>query len=490
MAITIIGLGPGDPELLTRKAWRILETATEVHLRTARHPGVEALPKSATWHSFDDWYDRAANFETLYREIAAEVVRLGARPEGVIYAVPGHPLVGETTITHILTLARAQQIKVEIVDGLSFIEPTLAALGFDAMNGVQIQDAMDVAKLHHPPINPDQPAILGQLYSLAVASDVKLTLMNQYPEDHPVTLVHGAGTPDQQLETLPLYEIDRSERVSHLTSLYVPPLPNAGSFERFQETIAHLRAPEGCPWDQKQTHLSLRQYLLEETYEVLAALDAEDPDALREELGDLLLQIVLHSQIAVDDGEFRMADVIETVNTKMIQRHPHVWGAVQVEGAEQVLVNWEALKQKEKAEKAEQAAANGTPDPSKSMLASIPLALPALSLAEKYSSRAARVGFDWPDIPSVLAKVHEEINEVQQAATPEDRAAEIGDVLFSVVNWARKLDIDAETALRETCAKWARRFQYLEQQANYELSALTLDQMDALWNEAKQRESP
>ncbi len=481
MAITIIGLGPGDPELLTRKAWRILENAGEVWLRTARHPGIEALPQTATYHSFDDWYDRAANFETLYQEIATEVVRLGARTEGVIYAVPGHPLVGETTITHILRLAKAQNLKVEIVDGLSFIEPTLAAIGFDAMNGVQIQDAMDVAKLHHPQINPDQPAILGQLYSLAVASDVKLTLMNQYPEEHPVTLIHGAGTPDEELETLSLYEIDRSEKVSHLTSLYIPPLANAGSFERFQETIAHLRAPEGCPWDQKQTHLSLRKYLLEETYEVLAALDAEDSDALCEEMGDLLLQIVLHSQIAIDDGEFRMADIIESINTKMIKRHPHVWGDVKLDDAEGVLTNWEVLKQKEKA-------ANGTPEKSKSLLASVPLALPALSLAEKYSSRAARVGFDWPDIASVLAKVQEEMQEVHAAKTPEELMEEMGDVLFSIVNWARKLDIDAETALRETCAKWMRRFQYLEEKAEYDLSKLTLDQMETLWVEAKMLE--
>lgn len=481
MAITIIGLGPGDPELLTRKAWRILENAREVWLRTARHPGIEALPQTATYHSFDDWYDRAANFETLYQEIAAEVVRLGARTEGVIYAVPGHPLVGETTITHILRFAKAQNLKVEIVDGLSFIEPTLAAIGFDAMNGIQIQDAMDVAKLHHPQINPDQPAILGQLYSLAVASDVKLTLMNQYPEEHPVTLIHGAGTPDEKLETLSLYEIDRSEKVSHLTSLYIPPLATAGSFERFQETIAHLRAPEGCPWDQKQTHLSLRKYLLEETYEVLAALDAEDSDALCEEMGDLLLQIVLHSQIAIDDGEFRMADIIESINTKMIKRHPHVWGDVKVDDAEGVLTNWEVLKQKEKA-------ANGTPEKSKSLLASVPLALPALSLAEKYSSRAARVGFDWPDVASVLAKVQEEMQEVHAAKTPEELMEEMGDVLFSIVNWARKLDIDAETALRETCAKWMRRFQYLEEKAEYDLSKLTLDQMETLWVEAKMLE--
>ncbi len=478
MTITIIGLGPGDPELLTRRAWKTLENAREVYLRTARHPGVEYLPSSAAYHNFDDWYDRAADFGTLYEQIAAEVVRLGARAEGVIYAVPGHPLVGETTVTHILKLSKAQSLDVKVIDGLSFIEPTLTALGLDGLDGIQLQDAVDVGRLHHPQLDPDIPALLAQVYSQAVASDVKLTLANQYPDEHPVILVHGAGTPDQTLENVLLYEIDRSTQIGHLTSLYVPPLARAGSFERFQETIAHLRAPEGCPWDQKQTHQSLREYLLEETYEVLAALDADDPDALREELGDLLLQIVLHTQIAVDDGEFHMADVIEGINSKIIRRHPHVWGDTSVKNDQEVVVNWETLKRQEKA-------ARGETDKPKSMLDSVPKALPALALAHVYSERAARVGFDWPDMQSVFEKVMEEIHEVLSATTEEDRAKEFGDVLFSVVNWARKYNVEAETVLRETNARWAKRFQYVESHANGDMKSMPLSQLDALWNEAK-----
>jgi tetrapyrrole methylase family protein/MazG family protein len=351
-----------------------------------------------------------------------------------------------------------------------------------------------VGALHHPQLNPDQPAILAQVYSLAVASDVKLTLMNQYPEDHPVTLIHGAGTPDQALERVPLYEIDRSEKVSHLTSLYVPPLARASSFERFQETIAHLRAPEGCPWDQKQTHASLRKYLLEETYEVLDAIDRDDTAALREELGDLLLQVVLHSQIAVDDGEFRMADIVESINNKIIRRHPHVWGDVKVNDSEEVKANWDALKRQEKAAhaaaRADSNGGSGSADPdassdAQSILASVPKALPALALAEKYSTRTIRVGFDWPDADAVLAKVLEEIDEVKAATTPEERAAELGDVLFSVVNWGLKFGVDAETALRETCIRFAGRFAYVERKAGYDVAKLTMDQMQAYWDEAK-----
>jgi tetrapyrrole methylase family protein/MazG family protein len=293
-----------------------------------------------------------------------------------------------------------------------------------------------------------------------------------------VILIHGAGTPNAELEHVPLYEMDHSHTIDHLTSLYVPPLPRAGSFERFQETIAHLRAPEGCPWDRKQTHQSLREFLLEETYEVLEALDNDDTDALREELGDLLLQIVLHTQIAIEAGEFQMADVLATVNTKMIERHPHVWGDVDVSSADEVVANWDAIKRKQKAESAK---TNGKT----SILDGIAKGLPALAQAQSYQARAARVGFDWPQIDGVLDKLKEELAELYSAQAPEERQEEIGDVLFSVVNLARWYEIDPEAALRATNRKFVRRFQYIEQHAERDLKEMTLQEMDALWDEAK-----
>ncbi len=280
MTITIIGLGPGDPALLTRRAWDRISGAADIYVRTARHPTVEGLPTAVTVHSFDHIYEQAQQFSEVYAQVAEEVLRLGGQGD-VIYGVPGHPLVGESTVATILQRARELGIAVEIVDGLSFIEPALTALRLDALDGLQIVDALDVAAAHHPAIDPDKPALLAQLYSRAVAGDVKLTLLNQYPPDHEVMLVHAAGTADQQLLTLPLVEIDRRDDLAHLTMLYVPPLPQPSSFAAFQETIAHLRAPEGCPWDREQTHQTLRRHLLEETYEVLEALDEDDPEALR-----------------------------------------------------------------------------------------------------------------------------------------------------------------------------------------------------------------
>lgn len=481
--ITILGLGPGPSDWLTREAWRVLESATEIHLRTARHPTVADLPAHLARHSFDHLYEQATEFEEVYAAIVAEVLRLGARPEGALYAVPGHPSVGEATVQAIRAQAAERGLPVRLVAGLSFIEPTLAALNVDALPNLQLADALEVATRHHPLFHPDAPVLIAQLYSPALASDVKLTLMAQYPDEHEVTLVHAVGTPDERLERVPLFEIDQSDHIAHLTALFVPPLPQASSLEAFQDTITHLRAPDGCPWDREQTHQTLRAHLLEETYEALAALDADDPDALREELGDLLLQIVMHAVIAAENGDFNLAEVIAQVRAKIIRRHPHVFGTVQVDGAGQVLQNWEAIKAAERQSKKKTAG----------LLSGVPLGLPALAQALEYQARAARVGFDWPQVGEVMAKAREEWAELEAATTADHRAEEFGDLLFVLVNWARWLKIDPESALREANAKFARRFGYIEQQAagqGRDLKSLTLAEMDALWDEAKQQEKP
>ncbi len=479
--ITIVGLGPGDPQHLTREAWDVLANAPEVYLRTARHPTVAGLPPTVTRQSFDDVYETTDAFAQVYETIAVRVVELGGRPEGVIYAVPGNPQVGEATVGLIRARAAAQGLAVRLVAGLSFIEPTLAALGLDALPHLQVADALELAARHHPPFSPDAPALVAQLYSASLASDVKLTLMNQYPDDHPVQLVHAAGTPEVQVEARPLFELDRSEHIAHLTALYLPPLPQASAFESLQETIAHLRAPEGCPWDREQTHQTLRANLLEEAYEVLAALDADDPAAMREEFGDLLLQIVLHAQIALEYGEFSMAEVVAGIRSKLIRRHPHVFGEAKVKGAAEVLQNWEKLKAEEREEtggaKAEQGA-----------LGSVPPGLPALTLADTYQRRAARVGFDWPAIDGVRAKVQEEMAELEAAADADAREDELGDLLFAMVNLARWLEVDPEAALRRANAKFAGRFAAVEKQAKAQgraMAKMTLEELDGLWEAAK-----
>ncbi len=250
---------------------------------------------------------------------------------------------------------------------------------------------------------------------------------------------------------------------------------NLDKFETLVKIIAQLRAPDGCPWDREQTHSSLREFLLEESYEVLAALDEGGSEKLCQELGDLLLQIVLHSQIATEAGEFKLGDVIKGINTKMIQRHPHVFGSVKVKDAAEVVHNWEAIKKEEKG-------------PDASLLASVPLQMPALSYSREIQQRVAEAGFDWPDIKGVIDKLAEEVGEFKQSTSGEQKSEEFGDLLFTLVNFARRHGIDSETALREANRKFYKRLSFMEdlcRKRGLTFANLTFDQQNALWEEAK-----
>lgn len=477
--VTLLGLGPGDPELLTRQAWQLLQSIPEIYLRTRQHPTVEGMPAALHIHSFDEVYEKEDTFSEVYAHIVEQVLELGRRPQGVVYAVPGHPFIAEATCPEIARRAAAAGLPVHIIEGLSFLEPTFTALNIDPLPHTAIVDALLLAEALTPPFPPNTPVIIAQIHSAAVASDVKLTLMETYPDEHPVRLVHAAGSSQQIVESLPLYAIDRSAQLGLLTTLYLPPLQTGCSFEAFQEIIARLRAPDGCPWDRQQTHQTLRTHLLEETYEALSALDADDPGHMREEFGDLLLQIVLHAQIASEAGEFNMAQVIKGIYDKIIRRHPHVFGDWQVEGVGNVLTNWEKLKAAEREQNGES---------HKGLLDGVALALPALTQAQEIQARAARVGFDWPNLQGVVDKIYEECAEFINAPDDPARMAEMGDLFFALVNLARRCDMDAESALRETNLRFRRRFAHIEQaarQQNRPLSELSLDEMEALWQAAK-----
>ena len=294
--ITLLGLGPGDPDQLTREAWELLYSADEIYLRTRQHPTVIGLPNSVKIHSFDELYENGDSFDEVYAAITQKILELGRREKGVIYAVPGHPFVAETTCLEIARLARLEGLSVRIVDGLSFLEPTFSALSLDPYPRLTLYDALALGGAHVPAFAPDAPVLIAQIYSRLVASEVKSTLTAIYPDEHPVKLIHNAGTKGQLVEELALYEIDRSEHIGLLTALYVPSLGEGTSLEAFQEIVAHLRAPNGCPWDREQTHETLRKHLLEESYEAIGAIDSGNFAAMREEFGDLLLQIMLNSR--------------------------------------------------------------------------------------------------------------------------------------------------------------------------------------------------
>ena len=252
---------------------------------------------------------------------------------------------------------------------------------------------------------------------------------------------------------------------------------NLRQFDTLVDIIARLRAPGGCPWDRKQTHASLRGNLLEECYEVLEVLDERDSVKLCQELGDLMMQIILHAQIAAEAGEFELGDVLTGINAKLIHRHPHIFGSQKVKDAEEVALNWEALKQEER-------------EAGTSLLASVPRQMPALGYSQAIQYRVAQVGFDWEDIDGVIDKLAEEVGEFREANTTESKAREFGDLLFTLVNIARRLGVDSEAALREANQRFYRRFTCMEEacrQRGLNFAELSFDEQNALWEEAKKK---
>ena len=486
MTITIVGLGPGSPGHLTVGALEALKSGRPVLLRTGIHPTVDALKQMGVrFDTCDDLYERARSFEDVYAAVAERVLN----HDDVVFAVPGHPLVGESSVK--LIMGRAPE-RVEFITGPSFLDTLLVTLGLDPVDGMELLDALQIQR-RMP--SGDLPAVVMQLHSRAVASDTKLALMDKYPDDHPVVLVRAAGVPGEERKAeIPLHELDHYDWVDYLTTLYLPPLKQSEPLESdprrwaparwpidpLVETMARLRAPEGgCPWDREQTHESLRKYLLEEAYETVEAIDSGDPEKLCEELGDVLLQVAFHAQVARENGTFDMHDIIQGITDKLLRRHPHVFGDVNAETAEDVVRTWEAVKRQEKGGKVPE-----------SVLAGVSTALPALSRAEAVQKKAAKVGFDWEDVQGPVGKVREELEEVL-AAPPETQESEVGDLLFAVVNLARALKIDPEVALTGTTNKFMQRFRYIESRAREQgrnLPDMRLAEMDLLWDEAKQAE--
>jgi tetrapyrrole methylase family protein/MazG family protein len=533
-AITILGLGPGRWDNLTLQARALLEQAASdnrtVFFRTLIHATVEPLKleiPNLRITSFDSFYNEATSWDTLYQRIAQEICTLAEQQPPVLYAVPGHPLIGEATVQLILQQARDCGLSTSIVAGLSFLEPVCAALELDPFtSGIQMIDATNLAALKPDEIAgkiiPTIPLIVAHVYHRRQASAVKLALGECYPGEWPVKLVRSSGfaatetvgeqggdkpqpyittsetvgaqggdkprpyiTTTETVIEMPLYEIDRSSLANHFNTLYVPPLEALDAL-RLPETLRYItmrlrRDPDGCPWDRQQTHQSLTRYVIEETYEVVEALEENDLEKLAEELGDLLLQVYLHAEIAQQDGDFDIGDVFEHVSAKLIRRHPHVFGQVEVENAGQVVQNWEEIKRQERI-------TAGKDVQSESMLDGVPLASPALIVAQEYQKRAAKIGFDYDNLQKVLAKLTEELQELQEATTPEHRREEMGDVLFMVARVARELNIDAEEALRFANRKFRQRFQAMEhltQQEGRTFSSYSLDEWLKLWKRVK-----
>jgi len=478
--VTIVGLGPGSPDDLTIGALKALENAKHLYLRTKKHPTVAFLEeKGIEYHSFDELYDTLPTFEEVYISIANKIIE-EAQSKDIVYAVPGHPLVAEDTVQRILKMAEKSGINVSVAASLSFMDSLMSSLSVDPIEGLKVLDGL---RLEEQRVDTKAHNIITQVYNKRVASDVKLKLMDYYDDETEIIMIKSAGIKGQEkIEKIPLYAIDRVDWVDYLTSLYIPPVKAKKRYD-FDDLLAvmeRLRGTGGCPWDREQTHESLKQYLVEEAYEVLEAIDEEDMDKLCEELGDVLLQVVFHSRIAQERGDFDVNDVVHGITDKMIKRHTHIFGDDVCETSSEVLQNWEEIKQKE------QKLATIT-----DTLKHVPKHLPALMRSFKVQDKAARVGFDWDSVEGAINKVNEELREFLDVYKTENYGKiieELGDLLFAVVNVCRFKNVMPEFALCDTTEKFIRRFEYIEQKAleqGKKLQDMTLDEMDRLWNEAK-----
>lgn len=485
--ITVVGLGPGGDEHVTVDTSARIDEIGRRHLRTAVHPSAHLVldaPGGAVTH--DDLYESADTFADVYAEIAERLIADAATHGDVLYAVPGSPLVLERTVRTLTERAAEPDatFTLDVRPAMSFLDVAWTRLGIDPVEaGVRLVDGHDFVTAA---ADQSGPMLIAHTHANWVLSDIKLAVEDATGEES-VTILHALGTAEERIVETTWAELDRTVEANHLTSIYVPHLaaPVGRHYTRFHELTRTLR--EQCPWDVEQTHDSLIPYLLEETYEVVDAIQAlddpasPDPDAdLIEELGDLLYQIEFHATIAEQEGRFTIADVAQGIHDKLVRRHPHVFGDVAADDADTVLANWDDIKRDEKGRT--------------SVFDGIPRSMPALSYAAKVGRKASKVGFDWPDVTGAFPKVAEETGELLEAIDADDANeidAELGDLLFAVVNVARHVGVDAEMALRRASDKFRSRFEGVETRARergIDLAGSTLATLDELWDEVKRSE--
>ncbi|MDZ4940451.1 nucleoside triphosphate pyrophosphohydrolase [Clostridium perfringens] len=481
--LKIMGLGPGAYEALTIGALKELKNNKNIYFRTEKHPTVDFLKdEGIKFESYDHAYEKYDSFDDVYKYIAEDLITKIKDDEDLIYAVPGHPLVAEKSVINLIELCKENNVQYEVLPAVSFVDAMMEALQVDPIEGVKIIDAFD---MKNQILDKRVGTIITQVYNNFIASEVKLRLLEGYEDDTEIIFVRAAGVEGlESIRKIPLYELDWQEDIDYLTSIYIPKdLGNKKDFQDLLDIIETLRNPGGCPWDREQTHESLKSALLEECYEVIDAIENKDEDALIEELGDVLLQVVFHASIGKEDGYFDIMDVIGGISNKMINRHPHVFGNEKANTSEQVLVNWDEIKKEEKGIKT-----------LTEEMQNIAKSLPATTRAYKVQKKAKKVGFDWDDVNCAMDKVKEELNEIKEVYNCEDKSiieGEVGDLLFACINVARFLEVDGELALDKTIKKFIKRFSYIENEAiknNKNLKDMTLEEMDKLWEEAKTSE--
>lgn len=478
--IYIIGLGPGSVNALTLGAVERINSGDKNYLRTEKHPTIKYFKdKNISYKSYDYLYNREDDFNNVYQKVVKDLIDESKKYERINYFVPGNPMVAEKTVEILIS----HDIDYEIISGMSFIEPLIELVRRDPINGLKVVDG---ATFNDLIVDINSDMIITQVYNRRILSEVKLILSEIYGDEYKVYLIRAAGIKEQEEKfMISIFELDRNHEVDSLTSIYVPKIEENNKkifdFNDLLGIISILRSKNGCPWDIEQTHESIRQAMIEEAYEVVDAIDKGDIDGLIEELGDVLFQVVFHSKLGIEDGEFNIYDITSTLANKLIYRHPHVFLEKNVAKADEIVYNWNELKYAKR---------NITKTSEK--FKDLPK-LPSLMMSYKVQQKAAEIGFDWDDISGPLDKIKEEHGEVLEAIETYELGhrrieEEIGDLIFAIVNLSRFVNINPEVALNTTINKFINRFEYMEGKAEKigkSLENMTLEEMDLLWNEAK-----
>lgn len=430
--IHIAGLGPGDAGSITIETFELLKN-TEVILRTKFHPTVTALEKwGVDYRSLDHVYEEHESFENVYKNLAQEVLeRYQDGFTELTYCVPGNPLIAEKSVVELVGLLKEANIPYKIHSAVSFIDVILEVLERDPIKGLLILDAQDLDKKG---ISAEADTVLTQVYNKRIASDVKLALMDYLDDETEIIYIKNAGiVGEESIRRIPLWALDRQTDVDHLTSIFIEAEAVKPGFNEFRRTIKTLREPGGCPWDREQTHESLRRYLIEEAYEAADAITEGDMEDVCEELGDVLLQVVLHARIAEENGDFTIQDVIRTVNEKMITRHPHVFSNLEVDNTAEVLYNWEKIK---KTEKGEVSLAD--------KLKALPRSVPATMRAQEVVKKANSYGYLKRTEKDLLKEL---TNILKDETLTEEK--QLADLLFYTVLLLDSYGYQAESLLSE-----------------------------------------
>jgi tetrapyrrole methylase family protein/MazG family protein len=481
---------------------RLLEAAEEVMVRTSRHPCIEDLrARGVNIRPMDRHYQENNTMEEVYSSVVREVVEEAEAKGEAYYATPGLGLLAERTVQLLLE----EEVELRIHAAVSFLDAVLAALRLDAVEGVLLLDGDRLVEKGYGLLDPRVGTLIAQVDSRIKASEVKLALLEVYPPGHTVRVVAAAGTERERVDDMALEELDREERFDHLTTIYVPAMREEDilDFQRLLDVVGAPRRgggggggppppppapggggggppggpPGGCPWDRKQTHESLARHMVEEAHEAVDAIHRADWEHLSEELGDLLLQVALHAQLGSEEGTFDIRDTLGHIIEKLVRRHPHVFGELELETPEDVIARWERIKAEER----------GKP----SALDGLAEGLPALVYAFKMQTRAARVGFDWGKGEEVLPKLGEELAEIEEVLRGGcgDLEDELGDMLFTLVNVCRHYLVDPEVALRRSARKFMRRFQAMEERCRDQglrMEEMSLEELDRLWEASKE----